>query len=259
MPITLSGSWPNRAREGIITGGRAAVGGDTLMSDRTVCRVVVVEDDRRYRDSLRALFSHVVGFELVGAYATADEFLTQAELSTKGGAPIGDLVLMDLRLPGTSGGEAIRRTKRLASQTKIVALTAFEDPASILDAICAGADGYLLKRSPVPELLAQLRLVQTGGAPLTSGVARSVLDLLRASNRDSQSAERLRCRADLDLTGREIDVLRRLVEGLTYRQIAERLGVSIETVRSHVKAVYRKLQVHGVAEAVSRAVREGWV
>lgn len=230
------------------------------MPEHAAGRIVVVEDDRRYRDSLRVLFSHVGGFELAGVHPTADDFLKQAALAASGGADLeGDLVLMDLQLPGTGGVEAIRRLKALSPQTKVVALTVFEDPATILDAICAGADGYLLKRTPVPELLAQLRLVQAGGAPLTAGVARSVLDLLRTSSRRGLTPEHNRARTGLDLTEREVEVLRALVEGLTYRQIAERLDVSIETIRSHVKAIYRKLQVHGVAEAVSRAVREGWV
>lgn len=223
-------------------------------------RIVVVEDDRRYRDSLRLLFSHVDGFTLAAVFPAADPFLKEAALESQANEePSYDLVLMDLQLPGTSGVEAIRRLKRLSPRTKVVALTVFEDPATILDAICAGADGYLLKRTPVPELLTQLRLVQAGGAPLTAGVARSVLDLLRSSRRHGFLPEQNRARAGLDLTEREVEVLRALVEGLTYRQAADRLGVSAETVRSHVKAVYRKLQVHGVAEAVGRAVREGWV
>ncbi len=221
---------------------------------------MIVEDDRRYRDGLGVLFSHVEDFTLVAAHPTADQFLK--DVADGVGAPdvAGcDLVLMDLQLPGTGGVEAIRRLKTLSPRTKVVALTVFEDPATILDAICAGADGYLLKRTPVPELLTQLRLVQAGGAPLTAGVARSVLDLLRASERHGWLPEQNRARAGLGLTEREVHVLRTLVEGLTYRQTADRLGVSLETVRSHVKSIYRKLQVHGVAEAVGRAVREGWV
>lgn len=223
-------------------------------------RVVVVEDDRRYRESLRMLFSGVEGFTLEAVYPAADPFLKEAALASEAQAePRYDLVLMDLQLPGTSGVDAIRRLKQLSPRTNVVALTVFEDPATVLDAICAGADGYLLKRTPVPELLAQLRLVQSGGAPLTAGIARSVLDLLRSSTRHGLLPEQNRVRTGLDLTEREVQVLRALVEGLTYRQAADRLGVSVETVRSHVKAVYRKLQVHGVAEAVGRAVREGWV
>jgi DNA-binding NarL/FixJ family response regulator len=230
------------------------------MHESSPGRIAVVEDDRRYRESLRMLFSHVDDFTLVAAHPTADQFLKEVGLSASAHVETPyDLVLMDLQLPGTSGVEAIRRLKNLSPRTIVVALTVFEDPATILDAICAGADGYLLKRTPVPELLAQLRLVQSGGAPLTAGVARSVLDLLRTSGRHGLLPEQNRARTGLDLTEREIDVLRVLVEGLTYRRAADRLDVSIETIRSHVKAIYRKLQVHGVAEAVSRAVREGWV
>jgi DNA-binding NarL/FixJ family response regulator len=165
---------------------------------------------------------------------------------------------MDLQLPGMNGAEATRRMKRLHPGLPIVVLTVFEEPATILDAICAGADGYLLKRMRAPEMLDQLRAVVRGGAPLTSRVARTVLDLLRseAPGVDHASRPAAPTVAELDLTERERDVLRCLVAGLSYKQVAGELQISAETVRSHVKNVYRKLQVHNVAEAVSRAIRE---
>jgi DNA-binding NarL/FixJ family response regulator len=125
----------------------------------------------------------------------------------------------------------------------------------VLDAIRAGADGYLLKQTPPAELLAELRAVRAGGAPLTAGVARTVLDLLR-TGAGGRATGRTGAPARLDLTDREQDVLRCLVQGLAYKQAASRLGISIDTVRAHVRNIYGKLRVHTAAEAVGRAVRE---
>jgi DNA-binding NarL/FixJ family response regulator len=124
----------------------------------------------------------------------------------------------------------------------------FEDPRTILRAIGAGADGYLLKRTPPAQLLEQIQVVTGGGAALTPGVARTVLDLVR----DPQAP----LADDIGLSAREREVLKGLVDGLAYKQVADRLGISLDTVRTHVRAVYRKLQVHSVAEAVGRALRE---
>ena len=153
-----------------------------------------------------------------------------------------------------SGIEATRRLKALDRTVLVVVLTVFEEPATILDAIAAGIDGYLLKKSSAPELLAQLKSILAGGAPLTSAVARTLLDLVRVQQTPARAGGDQVGR--LDLSEREQDVLRGLVRGQSYRQIADACGVSLDTVRSHVRNIYRKLQVHRVAQAVSRAIRE---
>ncbi|HET7225091.1 MAG TPA: response regulator transcription factor [Candidatus Eisenbacteria bacterium] len=213
--------------------------------------VVVIEDDARYRDSLAALFGHTPGFQLVGCFAAATEALRGLGAGER---PAWDLVLMDVDLPGMNGIEATRAVKRLLPSALVVVLTVFEEPNVILEAICAGADGYLLKKTPAGELVSQLRVVAAGGAPLTAGVARTVLQLVR----DPAAATpepRANGHAMLQLTDRERDVLRGLTQGLAYKQVADVLGVSLDTVRTHVRNIYRKLQVHSVAEAVSRALR----
>jgi len=222
-------------------------------------RIAVVEDDPRFRVSLETLLSHAQGFRLAGSFGTPLALLKEAERAASSAAGTAwDIVLMDLQLPGIDGVEAMRRLKRLHPSTPVVVLTVFEEPATILDAICAGADGYLLKRTSAPEILDQLRSVALGGAPLTSRVARTVLDLLRSEAPAAAAASRRAGPkvAALELTERERDVLRCLVDGLSYKQAAAELRISSETVRSHVKSIYRKLQVHNVAEAVSRAIRE---
>ncbi|MEZ4652538.1 MAG: response regulator transcription factor [Candidatus Eisenbacteria bacterium] len=216
------------------------------MTAPDVLDIVVVEDDPRYRDSLATLLRHAPGFRLVGVYDSA--VAAVEELST--GDPKPHLVLMDLDLPGMRGSEATRRLKSRSPELLIVVLTVFEEPSPILEAVCAGADGYLLKRTPPAELLEQLRIVAGGGSPLTAGVARTVLDLLRGNESAHNDAD------STGLSEREREVLRGLVDGLAYKQVADRLGISIDTVRTHVRGLYKKLQVHSVAEAVTRALRE---
>jgi DNA-binding NarL/FixJ family response regulator len=227
-------------------------------------RIANVEDDPRYRESLVRVFEAARGFALAGTFGAAEPALEAA-----GRGAEWDLVVMDIGLPGMGGIEATRRLKRVRPALAVVMLTVFEDPPTILEAICAGADGYTLKKTPAPELLELLRSVAEGGAPLTPGVARQVLGLVRAGRLKAAPAPTTAPTAatglpDADepsvaLTPREQDVLRALTRGLSYKQVAGELALSIDTVRTHIRALYKKLQVHSVAEAVGRALREGIV
>jgi DNA-binding NarL/FixJ family response regulator len=217
-------------------------------------RVVAVEDDARYRASLEVLFRHAAGFDLVGSYATPSSALEALAMSRRTGSPPWSLVLMDLDLPGMSGVECTARIKAELGDVRVVVLTVFEDRNSIIEAICAGADGYLLKRTKGDDLLAQLRVVMTGGSPLSAGVARTMLDVVRRVNEMTHPSAA--DRAHVDLTARERDVLHCLVQGKSYKAAAAALDIRIDTVRSHIRSVYRKLQVNSVAEAVGRALRE---
>lgn len=217
--------------------------------------VVAIEDDPRYRASLAALLNHAEDFELVDTFEAADLAVEALEAATRSGRPPDwDLVLMDIDLPRLGGIEATHRLKKRLASVMVVVLTVFEDRKVVLDAICAGADGYLLKQTRGEELLAQLRAVMEGGSPLSAGIARTVLHLVRHLD-----GGRVRTNERLDLSERELDVLRCLVQGMQYKQIARALGISIHTVRNHIRNVYAKLQVHSVAAAVSRALREGLV
>lgn len=218
--------------------------------DGVTIRIAVVEDNGRYRDSLETLLAHAPGFSLAASFGAAPPALAALAAA----AQPWDLVLMDLELPGMSGIEATRRVKAQSPRTAVVVLTVFEEPATVLEAICAGADGYLLKRTPPERLLAELRSIVEGHSPLSGAVAHTVLDLVRrmgASPTDGAGAP-----SRLELSDREQDVLRCLVDGMGYKQTAERLDVSLDTVRTYIRRIYGKLQVHSVAEAVSRAVRE---
>ncbi|MGH7571089.1 MAG: response regulator [Gemmatimonadota bacterium] len=219
-------------------------------------RVASIEDDGRYRASLDALMRLSPGIELAGSFATPAAALEALERT--GSATAWDVVLMDLELPGMSGIEATRHIKRVLPATPVVVLTVFEEPPLILEAICAGADGYLTKSTPPDELLAQIRAVVHGGSPLTAGVASTVLDLLRHLEPPGPPGQDGSA-PGLTLTAREQEVLRCLMAGMAYKHVAARLDISIDTVRTHIRHMYGKLQVHSVAEAVTRALREGLV
>lgn len=222
-------------------------------------RVVTIEDDSRYRASLEVLLRHSEEFVLAGSFSSPAAALEiiHSSVST-GGAPAWDLVLMDLDMPGMSGVEGTRRLKALLPDVLVVVLTVFEDRISIVDAICAGADGYLLKRISADRLLEQLRGVIRGGSPLSAGVARTVLDVVRQI--EGQTAPGGGAGRDaMDLTEREREVLSCLVNGLSYKAAARSLDISVDTVRSHIRNIYRKLQVHSVGEAVGRALRNGLI
>jgi DNA-binding NarL/FixJ family response regulator len=215
-------------------------------------RIAIVEDDGAYRDAIGALFELAGGFEPTVAFSRADMAIAAAQAAS--GAAPWDLMLMDIEMPGMDGIEATAAIKSILTAIPIVMLTSFEDPERILAAIRAGADGYLLKRSDPTDILAEVRGVAAGGSPLTPSVARSILAHVRTA-----SPPRGTPAPEWNLSEREMDVLRKLVEGLSYKQIADALCVSIDTVRTHLRHVYRKMQVHSAGEAISRALKSGVV
>jgi DNA-binding NarL/FixJ family response regulator len=212
-------------------------------------RVVVVEDNAAYRSTLQALFESTPEFEFVAGFERAAPAL--ARIEQHDGAPPWDLVVMDIDLPEMSGVEATRRVKSAVPGLSVVNLTVFDDSATILLAICAGSDGYLLKSTSADELLEQLLGVTRGGSPLTPNVARTILELVRSSPHSATPAPAL--------SEREQEVLRDLARGLVCKQIAADRGISLHTVRTYVRRIYEKLQVATIAEAVATAVRAGLV
>ena len=226
------------------------------MNTQGPIRVVAVEDDPGFRKTLETLMRHAPGFELSASFGSAEAALREATRVEHDGSIEGwDLVLMDISLGGMNGIRATEQLRELDGKLPIVVLTVFEEPNVIVEAITAGANGYLLKKTNARELLFQLRSVVDGGAPLTPAVASTVLDLLRDGGAGMSGAEPTR----LDLTEREQQVLRCLVDGCKYKEAAEQLGIGVETVRTHIRAVYGKLQVHSVAAAVREAIRRGLV
>lgn len=217
-------------------------------------RVAIVEDSARFRRTVGTVLEHAPGFDLVAAFPSV-EHLSTALADPRSMAGAWDVVLMDIDLPGASGIEGIRLLKRMHPNVSVVVCTVFEEPATILSAIAAGADGYTLKSSSLEDLLDHLTTVVQGGSSLSAPVARTVLETLRRLAPEAADPV-AGGEARVELSERERAVLRCLVDGMSYKLAADHLGVSVNTVRSHIRALYRKLQVQNVAEAVSRAVRE---
>ena len=207
---------------------------------RTV-RVAIVEDNPRIREGLRFLIDSTPDYRCVGAFGSVEEALA--------GFPEADVALMDIGLPGLSGIEGIRLLKERRPQLLLVALTVYDDDDRIFEALCAGASGYLLKKTPPDRLLDGLRDVATGGACMSREVAGRVIALFK----DHRPPER----ADYQLTPHEQRLLRLLGDGHSYKTAAAELGSSINTVGFHMKSIYTKLQVHSKSEAVAKALRTG--
>lgn len=213
------------------------------MSEAKV-RVLIVEDRRDTREALEACF-RLGGLEIAGAYATGEEALARL------GADDPDVALVDLGLPGLSGVETIRRLRAQLPLLPVLVLTVFETPQVVVEAIEAGASGYLLKDTPLAQVRAALDQVLRGLAPISAEVARHLLQRVR---------ERAPALTDgQPLTPREQEVLELLVRGHTYASIAEALGIHLGTVQGHVRSVYRKLEVASKTEAACVALRQGLV
>jgi DNA-binding NarL/FixJ family response regulator len=183
--------------------------------------------------------NHAPGFNCHTIHGSAESAL--AKLPTEKPA----IVLVDINLPGQTGIECVRRLKPTMKDTQFVMLTVYEDTAHIFDALKAGASGYLLKRTPREELIAALRLVQEGGSPMTSYIARKVVQSFHQDEPPlSPETE--------GLSPREREVLELLARGYFYKEITEALSISISTVNTHVRRIYEKLHVHSRAQAVAK-------
>ena len=212
-----------------------------ILNTDHVISVAVVEDHHKFRDCLEFLLNNTVGYRCSGTYRSMEQALDKIELD------LPDLVLLDIGLPGMSGVEGARILKERYPQMLVLMNTVYEDDERIFDALCAGASGYLLKKTPPAELLDSVRVAVRGGAPMTPEVARRVISLFRQIRPPE--------RADYRLTPHEIRLLEMLAEGHSYKTAAAELRVSVKTISFHLQNVYEKLQVHSKSEAVSKALR----
>lgn len=205
-------------------------------------RVAIVEDSHDIRVGLRALIESTPGFACVGAYDGMEPALAGIDRVTP------DVVLIDLGLPRMSGIEGIRLLKSRNPQLALVVLTIYDDDDRIFQALCGGACGYLLKKTPPERLLDGIREAMAGGSPVSPEVARRMISLFRDFHPVPTGHS--------ELTPHEIRVLRLLVDGHNYRTAAVELGVSVNTVAFHMKQIYEKLHVHSKSEAVAKALRQ---
>ncbi|MBI3194959.1 MAG: response regulator transcription factor [Ignavibacteriae bacterium] len=207
--------------------------------------VSIVEDNNGVREGLSALVNGTDGFKCVGKYSSCEDALVGIEND------MPDVMLMDIGLPGMSGIAGVRLVKSKFPDIKVLMLTVYENNERVFEAICAGADGYLLKTTPPIQLLQAIREIQEGGAAMSPAISRKVLEMFQHSH--GKSSE------DFDLSEREREVLQHLVQGNSYKVIAETLFVSVHTVHFHIKNIYRKLHVSSKSEAVAVALRHRFV
>ena len=203
-----------------------------------VVRVVIVEDDDWLRGNLEQEIGQTPGFKVLQTFRTAESALT--------GIPAlrADVVLMDINLPGMNGIECLRQLKTACPDLQVLMLTVYEESEQIFNSLLAGASGYLLKRTATTQIIESIRQVRAGGSPMTANIARKVVQYFnRMGNRTSECDR---------LSPREREVLELLARGDAYKQIADKLGVSLETVRMNVKNLYTKLHVHSRGEAVAK-------
>lgn len=205
--------------------------------------VVVYEDNNNLRESLCNLITFTDNLLLLGNYPKADGVEEQVkELQP-------EVILMDIDMPGISGIEAVKKIRAFDQQVPIIMLTVHDDNRHVLDAICAGASGYLLKKYITDHLAEAIDQVLQGEVPMSRGIARMVIQGMRETTKPIND--------NYHLTPREKEVLGHLSKGYSYKLIAAHFDISIDTVRSHIKNIYEKLKVHNQVEAVSKAANEG--
>jgi len=207
-------------------------------------RVAIVEDDRAAREALRQLIDGSPGFRSTGAFGSVGQALAAPAGPA---AEMPDVVLLDIQLPGVLGSEAVETLRQRWPGAVVVMLTVLEDEDRVLQALCNGASGYILKRMPPARLLESIQEARNGGAPMSPEIASKVVGLLRRAPPPVAGGA--------SLSPQEKRVLALLAEGCSYQEAAGDLGVSLNTVRSYIRNIYEKLQVHSKSAAVSRALR----
>src|ERR1035437_1192925 len=200
-------------------------------------KVAIVDDDARVRANLAHAVDHSGDFQCAGQFASAEEAIERLPAC----AP--DVVLMDINMPGKSGIECVRQLKAEHPEIECIMLTVYEDTESVFNALAAGASGYLLKQAARVELFDAIRQVHTGGSPMTSHIARKVVQAFRQPAVDETGK----------LSSREQQVLELLAKGYLYKEIAEALSISYDTVHNHIRHVYDKLHVRSRSQAVARS------
>ncbi|MCP9766508.1 DNA-binding response regulator [Lacihabitans sp. LS3-19] len=205
-------------------------------------KIAIFDDNKSFLESLTFFLKDNPSFYIVGTFNNAIDAVKKVNKSTP------DIIIMDIKMPEVSGIQAVKEIKAKYPEIQILMHTVFEDDGSVFAAICAGASGYILKGTSPNDLLAALEEIKNGGSPMTPSIARQVLTLFQ--NQFQTQTE------FYDLSPREKDILRCLVDGQSYKMIAESLTISYHTVNAHIRKVYEKLHVNSSQEAISKAIRE---
>ena len=202
-------------------------------------KVAIVEDHTEYRESISFILHSTEGFSGAGKYLSVEDALS--------GNEIPDVILLDINLPEISGIDGIAKLKEKYPGASIIMLTVYDDDENIFNAIIAGADGYILKKTPPVRILQAIEDVAQGGAPMSPSVAKQAIGLFKTFA-PSKTEENV-------LSGREKEILSLIVEGLSNDEISLKLFISLQTVRNHIRHIYEKLHVHSKAQAVAKAIK----
>lgn len=206
-------------------------------------KVAIFEDNEILRKSLQQLVDNADGMLCCGVFADANKIIRNVQLVNP------DVVMMDINMPGTSGIDAVQTLREKFPDLKILMQTVFEDNDKIFAAICAGASGYMLKKTPPAKMLEAIHETYMGGAPMTASVAAKVLTMFRVQHKEEKNEF-------IDLSSREKEILALLVKGKSYKAVAAACFISIDTVSTHVRHIYEKLHVHSKSEAVAKAIHQ---
>ncbi|MDI6803654.1 MAG: response regulator transcription factor [Bacteroidota bacterium] len=204
-------------------------------------KVAIVEDDNVIRNGIEYVLNNTLGFECVGSFNSGDVALKKLAIDDV------DVVLMDINMPGISGIDCVRELRKRRSDLNILMLTVYETSDNIFRSLTAGASGYVLKNTPMDELLKAIIELNEGGAPMSNEIARKVIKAFQT--KPAEETE--------ELSKREYEIVSELAKGLTYEEIADKLFISIETVRFHIKNMYSKLHVHSRTQAVMKVFQQG--
>lgn len=205
-------------------------------------RVLIYEDNPQLREGLTMLIDGSDGFNVMASYKNCNNIISELE------AWKPDVILMDIDMPGVNGIEGLKKVREQNQEVKVLMLTVFDDNKNVFEALKNGANGYLLKKTPPAKLLEYIGDVASGGAPMTSSVATQVLKMFSELPQQTNN--------EYNLSDREKQVLQLLVNGYSYKMIANDMFIAIDTVRSHIKKIYEKLQVNSKSEAVAKAFKD---
>jgi DNA-binding NarL/FixJ family response regulator len=205
-------------------------------------RLLIYDDNSDRRESLTMLLESYERFEVCASYSDCSNVLEEIQIH------LPDVVLLDIQMPNVDGIRGVAIIKKNFPDIKVIMQTVFEDDEKVFQAIVNGATGYILKRTPSERIVDAIIDSMEGGSPMTPSIAAKVLDYFRQSNKVAEN--------DYNLTEKEQEILKLLVDGLSYKMIADRQNISFHTVNSHIKKIYEKLQVHSMSEAVSKAIQE---
>ncbi|MFA5330199.1 MAG: response regulator transcription factor [Prolixibacteraceae bacterium] len=205
-------------------------------------RVLIYEDNPQLREGLTMLIDGSDGFNVVASYKNCNNIIPELDAWNP------DVILMDIDMPGVNGIEGLKKIRELNQDVKVLMLTVFDDNKNVFESLKNGANGYLLKKTPPAKLLEYIGDVASGGAPMTSSIATQVLKMFAEIPQQANN--------EYNLSDREKQVLQLLVNGYSYKMIANDMFIAIDTVRSHIKKIYEKLQVNSKSEAVAKAFKD---